>query len=499
GTTETTATTSTSQTTTISVKTTNGEPVSGSVSVATEYLSVISIQEYLANQKQIEIPLKIDTIQVYTSEDKTEIEVTQDNQKLTQELPTRQGLDIDETIPKEMVATEKLSVETLKFDAEYIENILKQNNIGEREISLGIEMSPKSLPPDGKIGISNDFSNEALLIIKNKVGVKLAEIPLDEVETGKIIKCEDVKENKVAKLEGSKFSCNPSSYCRQGFNSGQLDCGTGNSCCRPSCETTYPGYTCTDTTKFTCNGDIKRGYCSGGNDIVCCQKGGQKTNQIINPTNPSIYNIVVSLSEPKLYLFKDEEMVKEYNIVVGADCNPEKQKTCELKDRVKSCGEITSQTECNSGGSYRPCNWDNGKCVAKNYCVGTGDYEICQQLTNREAIQWGVPLGFDQDSKNPFGPKWNRLCERINSNSLIWTAYGIHGTSATGDYWLSRKDSTVIRGIQSFASIFNSEADPDYASHGCIRVANDDIVELSNLIEVGSDTREGTKVHVTSG
>ena len=57
----------------LEVKTEEGQPVEGSVSLATKELPVISIQDYLNNQKQIEIPLKIETIQIYTQEDKAEV------------------------------------------------------------------------------------------------------------------------------------------------------------------------------------------------------------------------------------------------------------------------------------------------------------------------------------------------------------------------------------------------------------------------------------------
>lgn len=362
----------------LEVKTTSGEPVSGSVVVAAEYLPVISIQDYLASQNPIEIPLKIETVQIFTQEDKAEIEVLQDNEQLTEEPLIREGLDFDEIVPKEFETADKLPAETLKLDADDINSILQKNDIGEKEIIIGLEMSPKPLPPTGEIEISNDLSEEGILFIKDKSGEKLIEIPLDQLKNGEATLCEDVKENQVAKLDGSKFKCSPTSYCREGFNLGELNCGAGNSCCRPTCETSFSGFECTDTTRFTCQGDIKRGYCSGGNEIVCCQKGISAT-----VTGSSEFTSYPSINRKILEIINgDKSFASNLQVCEGVNCAGFVSVTFDylfgngrrfINGVYGNAWDIPENVESLGDGSYTFYDWEQGNIFANYDLLRPGD------------------------------------------------------------------------------------------------------------------------------
>ena len=125
--------------------------------------------------------------------------------------------------------------------------------------------------PISKIIISDKDAREIL-------GIELSEI---KKEIKKQLTCIDVQKDNKLKSEGGVFDCNPNNSCRLGstFNKGQLDCGQGNSCCRVSCESAYSDYECTDTSKFSCEGEKKLGYCSGSSNVVCCKKGSSKNIQ----------------------------------------------------------------------------------------------------------------------------------------------------------------------------------------------------------------------------
>ncbi|MFH1585933.1 MAG: DUF1615 family protein, partial [archaeon] len=267
-------------TTILDIRTVENKLVTGSFSLTSKDTSVIPIGDYITTQEQIKIPLQVEKIQVFTQQNKNEVIVSQDNVRL-EAVPLEEVEDFDEVVPKEFKSVSKPSSDkTVEIDPNDINALLKKNNIEDEEIIINLETPPEPIPPSTPIEVPLNIENEPIniedepiLSIDNKQGISILKLPLNKLKSEEVIKCEDVTQNKVAKLEGSKYSCNPSSSCRTGFNLGQLNCGAGNSCCRPACEISYSGFECTDTTQFTCLGNIQRGYCPGGNEIVCCKKG----------------------------------------------------------------------------------------------------------------------------------------------------------------------------------------------------------------------------------
>jgi tetratricopeptide (TPR) repeat protein len=320
---------------------------------------------------------------------------------------------------------------------------------------------------------------------------------LAEVETEPVCEviqtCEAV--NVGNEVEGQVYGCHADNECRDEYSAGQLDCGQGESCCRPTCEATYSGRECTDTNLYECSTEPTSYYCPGDSSVVCCERGEMKES--------GDYSITISLSDAMLYLYDSNGLVKRYPMIVGKDCNPSEQKQCELEERAIECNNRNSISECEAEASYdtyAPCGWDGGKCVPLFYCVKPGEYEICQKLENREAKRWGFPLGFDQDPNNPFGPRWNRLCVRSGSN-LIWTAFGLHGTSATKNEIFKERWNPNLW-TKAWNLMREGDWDYDdlshaYLSHGCMRTSNEASLELYELIKMGTQNSLGTKLQVT--
>lgn len=100
----------------------------------------------------------------------------------------------------------------------------------------------------------------------------------------------------------------------------------------------------------------------------------------------------------------------------------------------------------------------------------TGSFVVGEKRRNREATQYNHPKGFNEDTANPFGPRWMRLFREMPNGAPGYTAYGLHGT--TGDAtWMKKPDGARA------------------VSHGCVRFQNEDIVRMFQYLPMGARVR----------
>lgn len=100
----------------------------------------------------------------------------------------------------------------------------------------------------------------------------------------------------------------------------------------------------------------------------------------------------------------------------------------------------------------------------------TGNFVVGEKRKNREATQYSHPKGFNEDTQNPFGPRFMRLYREMPNGQPDYTAYGLHGT--TGDAtWMNKADG-----------------DRD-VSHGCVRFRNDDIMRMFQYLPMGAKVK----------
>jgi len=235
----------------------------------------------------------------------------------------------DEARNKNLIYESEIKIDEeeviIEIDKEDIKEKLLEQNLDEiiKDLDTYLISIEKTTATneDGKVSI-NLNSGDSQIVISDEDEKELFRFPLSELNEEKELTCEQVNLDQKTKSrsEGAAFSCNPSSSCRTGdsFNKGQLNCGQGTSCCRTICGVAYPEYQCTDTTKFSCDSEIKKGYCPGTSDVICCKRGSAK---LTTTDSTSGFTIYPDINQKILGIIQgNKEYAENLKICEGINC-----------------------------------------------------------------------------------------------------------------------------------------------------------------------------------
>ena len=197
---------------------------------------------------------------------------------------SKSGNDYKEyKVKNEIKSENKIQIDKNKLLKELgaIKNNDKLNKALENDLS-GYFIKIQAIATTNENGIAITNSNDYYIVILDKNDEIIAEIPLKQILNNKKLTCDIFNNNKE---EGYKYNCNAINNCRikeedNVFNKGKLDCNDKEFCCRPTCESLGNNYRCTDTGKYDCKeGTIKKGYCAGLNNIICCIRSNEVKKQ----------------------------------------------------------------------------------------------------------------------------------------------------------------------------------------------------------------------------
>lgn len=149
--------------------------------------------------------------------------------------------------------------------------------------------------------------------------------------------------------------------------------------------------------------------------------------------DPEKYEILITLDQPKMYIFNQSSIIKTFDLAVGAD----------MPDRKTPPGDYFIYSKTQNPGWYPPDNIENIEKLRKKYPEG---YII------------------GDDKRNPIRLYWIELREVDNPEKKMDFSFGLHGTN-------------------------NPNSIGKHISHGCIRMTDEGILYVAKKIPRGTIVR----------
>jgi len=342
--------------------------------------------------------------------------------------------------------------------------------------------------------------------------------------------------NNEKSIQGKLFSCYPGSECRSNYIKGSLDCGENEVCCRPTCESAFGDYECVDTNVNNCDSEIKRFYCPGSSNVVCCKKEEENLKYI--PSNFLSESFLVNRDKAlcdkyTCDFYKDsclwwdcesQECTTSFNVnKILIDYGEEQIIACGKNDRrvsLMAYGEDSLPV----GTVMKIKNWVGGYNEDCSFKPGatTMKYEDTRIPWGREPVYFkyinpktGKPFKLPEIKSNkkytnPYGPAYANLVtakrqevEGVEYSEGVSLSKQLHGTGGYVREYDSEVGISIIRRVIPLTDITLYERHNRKFTHGCLRSSNRFILWLREHASPGIlvyylNSKEGDSVNCDS-